>query len=87
MQAEVGWELRLAATIGETAGPTVEELHLIRDEVDPQGMTGKNSEGSRDERVRVTCSSRRIATSKDVFKLQLVKWEKTISDFLAAGLD
>ena len=38
VQAEVGWELRLAATIGETAGPTVEELHLIRDEVDPQGM-------------------------------------------------
>jgi glutaconate CoA-transferase, subunit B len=38
VQAEVGWELRLAATIGETAGPTIEELHLIRDEVDPQGM-------------------------------------------------
>jgi glutaconate CoA-transferase, subunit B len=38
VQAEVGWELRLAATIGETAGPTAEELHLIRDEVDPQGM-------------------------------------------------
>jgi glutaconate CoA-transferase, subunit B len=38
VQAEVGWELRLAATIGETAAPTVEELHLIRDEVDPQGM-------------------------------------------------
>ena len=28
----------LAATIGETAAPTTEELHLIRDEVDPQGM-------------------------------------------------
>jgi glutaconate CoA-transferase subunit B len=38
VQAEVGWELRLAATIGQTAAPTVEELHLIRDEVDPQGM-------------------------------------------------
>jgi glutaconate CoA-transferase, subunit B len=38
VQAEVGWELRLAATIGETAAPTVEELHLIRDEVDPQRM-------------------------------------------------
>ena len=38
VQAEVGWELRLAATIGETAAPTTEELHLIRDEVDPQGM-------------------------------------------------
>jgi glutaconate CoA-transferase, subunit B len=38
VQAEVGWQLRLAATIGETAAPTAEELHLIRDEVDPQGM-------------------------------------------------
>ena len=24
---------------------------------------------------------------EDVFKLQLVKWEKSISDFLATGLD
>ena len=38
VQAEVGWQLRLATTIGETAAPTAEELHLIRDEVDPQGM-------------------------------------------------
>jgi glutaconate CoA-transferase subunit B len=38
VQAEVGWPLRLAAAIGETAAPTAEELHLIRDEVDPQGM-------------------------------------------------
>jgi glutaconate CoA-transferase, subunit B len=38
VQAEVGWPLRVAATIGETAVPTTEELRLIRDEVDPQGM-------------------------------------------------
>ncbi|MET0501457.1 MAG: CoA-transferase [Candidatus Binatia bacterium] len=38
VQAEVGWPLRLATTIGETAAPTTEELHLIRDEVDPHGM-------------------------------------------------
>ncbi|HSE90296.1 MAG TPA: CoA-transferase [Candidatus Binatia bacterium] len=38
VQAEVGWPLRLAATIGKTAAPTAEELRLIRDEVDPQGM-------------------------------------------------
>jgi len=38
VQAEVGWPLRSAATIGETTAPTTEELHLIRDEVDPQGM-------------------------------------------------
>lgn len=38
VQAEVGWPLRVAETVGETAAPTAEELHLIRDEVDPQGM-------------------------------------------------
>jgi glutaconate CoA-transferase subunit B len=38
VQAEVGWPLRLAETIKKTAAPTAEELHLIRDEVDPQGM-------------------------------------------------
>lgn len=38
VQAEVGWPLRLGATIGETDAPTAEELRLIRDEVDPQGM-------------------------------------------------
>lgn len=38
VQAEVGWPLRLAVTIGKTAAPTAEELRLIRDEVDPQGM-------------------------------------------------
>ncbi|HJU62554.1 MAG TPA: CoA-transferase [Candidatus Binatia bacterium] len=38
VQAEVGWPLRVAETLGETAAPTAEELRLIRDEVDPQGM-------------------------------------------------
>jgi glutaconate CoA-transferase, subunit B len=38
VQAEVGWPLRVAETVGETAAPTAEELRLIRDEVDPQGM-------------------------------------------------
>jgi glutaconate CoA-transferase subunit B len=38
VQSEVGWPLRLAATLGETPAPTAEELRLIRDEVDPQGM-------------------------------------------------
>ena len=38
VQAEIGWSLRLAQTIGKTAPPTVEEIRLIRDEVDPQGM-------------------------------------------------
>ena len=38
VQSEVGWPLRSAAKIGETLAPTAEELRLIRDEVDPQGM-------------------------------------------------
>ena len=38
VQAEVGWRLRSADKIEEIAAPTAEELHLIRDEVDPRGM-------------------------------------------------
>jgi glutaconate CoA-transferase subunit B len=38
VQAEVGWPLRRAETIAEIAAPTSEELHLIRDEVDPHAM-------------------------------------------------
>ena len=38
VQAEVGWPLRLADTIQETAAPTNKELRLIREEVDPHAM-------------------------------------------------
>jgi glutaconate CoA-transferase subunit B len=38
VQAEVGWRLRSAETIQETAAPTSEELRLIREEVDPHAM-------------------------------------------------
>ncbi len=38
VRAEMGWEVRLAAAIGETPPPTAEELRLIREELDPQGM-------------------------------------------------
>src|SRR5499433_1317676 len=38
VQAEVGWPLKLAQKIEEVTAPSTEELHLIRDEVDPQGM-------------------------------------------------
>ena len=38
VQAEVGWPLRLAKTIEEITAPTSEELHLIRDQVDPDAM-------------------------------------------------
>jgi glutaconate CoA-transferase subunit B len=38
VRAEVGWRLRVAATIASTPAPTAEELHLMRVELDPQGM-------------------------------------------------
>ena len=38
VQAEVGWSLRLADIIQETASPMTEELRLIREEVDPHAM-------------------------------------------------
>ncbi len=38
VRAEMGWEVRLAAQVGETPAPTEEELHLIRVELDPTGM-------------------------------------------------
>jgi len=38
VQAEVGWLLRQAEIIQQTAAPTSEELRLIRDEVDPHAM-------------------------------------------------
>jgi glutaconate CoA-transferase subunit B len=38
VQAEVGWPLRLTERIEEITAPTSEELHLIRDEVDPDAM-------------------------------------------------
>ena len=38
VQDEVGWPLRLAQMIEEIPAPTSEELHLIRDEVDPHAM-------------------------------------------------
>ena len=38
VQAEVGWPLRSAEAIQEVDPPTAEELHLIRDELDPHAM-------------------------------------------------
>ncbi len=38
VQAEVGWPLRSADVIEAVAAPSVEELRLIREEVDPLGM-------------------------------------------------
>jgi glutaconate CoA-transferase subunit B len=38
VQAEVGWPLRLAAKIEEVSAPSTEDLRLIREELDPDGM-------------------------------------------------
>ncbi len=41
VQAEVGWELRAASELGETPPPSPEELRLLREELDPQGVYSK----------------------------------------------
>jgi glutaconate CoA-transferase subunit B len=38
VRAEVGWPLRVADKIDEIAAPSAEELRLIREEIDPNGM-------------------------------------------------
>ncbi|HUP27249.1 MAG TPA: CoA-transferase, partial [Chloroflexia bacterium] len=38
VQASIGWEVRLAAEVGETAAPTEAELTLLRGELDPMGL-------------------------------------------------
>lgn len=38
VKAAVGWGLRLAETVDETPAPSAEEMHLIRVDLDPQGM-------------------------------------------------
>jgi len=44
VQAEAGWELKVAPALPETEPPTVEELRLLRQELDPQGVyTGRGA--------------------------------------------
>lgn len=38
VQQSVGWDLRVAADVRETAPPWEDELSLLRDELDPQGL-------------------------------------------------
>ena len=38
VQEEVGWPVRLAAKIEEVSAPSLEELRLIREDLDPSGM-------------------------------------------------
>ena len=37
-QANTGWELRSAANLQETEPPTAAELHILRQDLDPQGI-------------------------------------------------
>jgi glutaconate CoA-transferase subunit B len=41
VKANMGWEPRVADDLGETPAPTAEELRLIREELDPQGIYTK----------------------------------------------
>jgi len=38
VQEAVGWELKIAPNLGETELPTDEDLRLLREELDPQGL-------------------------------------------------
>jgi len=42
VQAEISWELKSTSTLEETMPPTVEELRIMREELDPDGIyTGR----------------------------------------------
>jgi glutaconate CoA-transferase subunit B len=42
VQAEISWELKSISAPGETLPPTVEELRIMREELDPDGIyTGR----------------------------------------------
>ena len=43
VQAEMGWQVRLAETLSEAIPPTNEELQLIRVQLDPTGMYSKSA--------------------------------------------
>lgn len=38
VQAEVGWPLKVRASLGSVAGPTPEEVRLLREKLDPQKL-------------------------------------------------
>jgi glutaconate CoA-transferase subunit B len=38
VRAETGWKLRRAAQLEQVSPPSVQELRLIREELDPSGM-------------------------------------------------
>jgi glutaconate CoA-transferase subunit B len=40
-RATIGWDVRVAESVADTAPPTADELRLIRDELDPGGAYTK----------------------------------------------
>jgi glutaconate CoA-transferase subunit B len=38
VRAATGWDLRIAADLGRTPAPSAEELRLVREELDPEGV-------------------------------------------------
>ena len=38
VQTEIGWELKVTPDLRETEPPTEEELRLLREKLDPQGL-------------------------------------------------
>lgn len=38
VRASMGWEVRVAGTLAETPAPTADELRLIREQLDPEGL-------------------------------------------------
>jgi glutaconate CoA-transferase subunit B len=41
VRANMGWEPRIASDVRETPPPSDEELRLLREELDPQGISTK----------------------------------------------
>ncbi len=44
-RANTGWELKTAISLKSTAAPTSNELHILREDLDPQGIYIKGSGG------------------------------------------
>jgi glutaconate CoA-transferase subunit B len=41
IRASMGWEVKVAEALAETPAPTVEELRLIREQLDPESLYTK----------------------------------------------
>ena len=41
VRASIGWDIKIATDLADTAPPTADELRLIREELDPGGVYTK----------------------------------------------